>query len=689
MAEQRLIEIKGDVAQAEASFKALTETIKEQKDQLQFLREEAQKVKEALEDTSPADLSRITALTKQQKHLTREIQNQRLALSALNLEKQKQKGDLSFAKRVGFLNKNLIQSQKYTRALNMVTMGYYGTLAKGIKLFTLVKGGFLAMAAGASFFTKTLIATGIGAIIVGVGLLIANFGKLKDLVNGVSGEQTKQLQRQQELVSAEEDKLKSISAQENILRQQGKSEKDILKLKIDQTKATITALEAQLLTQKEIRASQISAAKRNQKILAGFIAFLTAPISLILGMVDAITYAASFLPGIGIEATSLAADFTMGAASFFFDPAKVEEEGDKTIKETENQLNGLKNTLAGHEIAVENIEKKGSDNRKKNREKAYAEEKKALEDHLANLKSVRDFAAVDEEERHQLALTKLDEQAKELRKATVVNFDKQIKAAGDDAEKVKQLEKEKNDALFDIDFAFLERTQDLQDDFDDKQLEKKQNKRIEELQLETDFEKLSFDARRQRLQEQRDLILNDETLSEKQRKKMLEANSKASTEIDKLEFEEKQRALGAYANALSAFSSLLGKETAAGKATAVAASLINTYAAIAAQLKAFSGIPVPGYAIAQAVATGVQGFMAVKEILAVKVPGGGGGGGSAPKSMPTAPTFNVVGGSETTQLAAAIGEQEQQPVQAFVVSQDVTSAQSLENNIIEGATIGG
>ena len=150
--------------------------------------------------------------------------------------------------------------------------------------------------------------------------------------------------------------------------------------------------------------------------------------------------------------------------------------------------------------------------------------------------------------------------------------------------------------------------------------------------------------------------------------------------------------MGAYANALSAFSSLLGKETAAGKGLAVAASLINTYAAIAAQLKASAGSPgavVPGYAIAQAVATGVQGFMAVKEILAVKTPGGGGGGGSAPKSMPTAPTFNVVGGSETTQLAAAIGEQEQQPVQAFVVSQDVTSAQSLENNIIEGATIGG
>ena len=199
-----------------------------------------------------------------------------------------------------------------------------------------------------------------------------------------------------------------------------------LKLKIDQTKTTIAALEAQLLTQKEIRASQISAAKRNQKILAGFIAFLTAPLTLILGMVDAITYAASFLPGIGIEATSLAADFSMGAASFFFDPAKVEAEGDKTIKETENQLNGLKNTLAGHEIAVENIEKKGSDNRKKNREKAYAEEKKALEEHLANLNALRDFNAIDEFERQKLAQIKLQEQHDKLKAQTEKNFAEQI-----------------------------------------------------------------------------------------------------------------------------------------------------------------------------------------------------------------------------------------------------------------------
>ena len=61
------------------------------------------------------------------------------------------------------------------------------------------------------------------------------------------------------------------------------------------------------------------------------------------------------------------------------------------------------------------------------------------------------------------------------------------------------------------------------------------------------------------------------------------------------------------------------------------------------------------------------------------------GGGAAP-SIP--PAFNVVGASDSNQLADAIGGQSQQPVQAYVVANDVTTAQSLQNNIVEGATIG-
>ena len=52
------------------------------------------------------------------------------------------------------------------------------------------------------------------------------------------------------------------------------------------------------------------------------------------------------------------------------------------------------------------------------------------------------------------------------------------------------------------------------------------------------------------------------------------------------------------------------------------------------------------------------------------------------------PAFNVVGSSSTSQLADSIGGQSQAPIQTFVVANDVTTAQGLENNIIEGASLG-
>ena len=172
------------------------------------------------------------------------------------------------------------------------------------------------------------------------------------------------------------------------------------------------------------------------------------------------------------------------------------------------------------------------------------------------------------------------------------------------------------------------------------------------------------------------------------------ATSAASLEITKKELDAKQTALDGYASALGSISGIIGQETEAGKGLAIASSLVNTYASIAGQLKAFSGVPIPGYAIAQAIATGAVGLANVKKIASVKIPktqGSGGavsgsvtgGGGSAPQ----APSFNIVGATDTNQLADAISGQTQQPVQAFVVANDVTTAQSLENNIVEGATL--
>ena len=110
----------------------------------------------------------------------------------------------------------------------------------------------------------------------------------------------------------------------------------------------------------------------------------------------------------------------------------------------------------------------------------------------------------------------------------------------------------------------------------------------------------------------------------------------AKKAIAQKEFEHRQLMLKATADGLTALSDIIGKETAAGKAMAVAASLINTYSAIAGQLATFSGPkapPIPGYAIAQAIVTGLAGFAAVKNILKVQVPKGGGGGGTGGASL--------------------------------------------------------
>jgi hypothetical protein len=63
------------------------------------------------------------------------------------------------------------------------------------------------------------------------------------------------------------------------------------------------------------------------------------------------------------------------------------------------------------------------------------------------------------------------------------------------------------------------------------------------------------------------------------------------------------------------------------------------------------------------------------------------GGGVSTSSRPTPPVFNIVGAAPESQLAQTIGEREQQPLKAYVVSADVTTAQDLDRNIIEGASI--
>lgn len=69
--------------------------------------------------------------------------------------------------------------------------------------------------------------------------------------------------------------------------------------------------------------------------------------------------------------------------------------------------------------------------------------------------------------------------------------------------------------------------------------------------------------------------------------------------------------------------------------------------------------------------------------------GGGGGGGSTSGggggSMPSAPSFNLVQGTGSNQIANSINTQ--QPIEAFVVSKNVSTGQELDRNIIKSASL--
>lgn len=170
-------------------------------------------------------------------------------------------------------------------------------------------------------------------------------------------------------------------------------------------------------------------------------------------------------------------------------------------------------------------------------------------------------------------------------------------------------------------------------------------------------------------------------------------NSDRKKENARLEAEAKVANLNFYANTLNSVSALLGESTEAGKVAAIASTTISTY--LAAQ-QAYASQLIPGdpssvvratIAAAVAVASGIAN---VNKIINTPTPGGGGaGGGGGTPTPPAAPRFNVVGTAPASanQVANTIGK-DLPPVKAYVVSNDVTTAQSLDRNIISSASLG-
>jgi hypothetical protein len=128
------------------------------------------------------------------------------------------------------------------------------------------------------------------------------------------------------------------------------------------------------------------------------------------------------------------------------------------------------------------------------------------------------------------------------------------------------------------------------------------------------------------------------------------------------------------------------------KAANLAQAVISTYVAVNAALTA-GGNPAKLATGAQFIEAGVAlatGLASVAKIAKTKFEGGtnpsdggGGGGGGIGSIGSMSPSFNVVGNSGMNQLAQI----QQTPMQAYVVSGEVTSAQALDRNRVKNATL--
>ncbi|RCH53942.1 hypothetical protein DJ568_15495 [Mucilaginibacter hurinus] len=200
-------------------------------------------------------------------------------------------------------------------------------------------------------FKLALASTGVGLFLIAIGTLAAYWDEIKEAVSGVTSGQKKLLETARQNTEAEKEKLNHIGNQENVLKLQGKSERDILGMKVKQTEAAITAYENQLRSQGKIDEAQIKTSARNKEILSGIITFLNLPMMILLKTADKV------MELLGKGKTNYAGELSDYLASFVFDPEKVAADAKAVKKDTEQAIADLRNQRAGFQLSINQIDK--------------------------------------------------------------------------------------------------------------------------------------------------------------------------------------------------------------------------------------------------------------------------------------------------------------------------------------------
>lgn len=557
-------------------------------------------------------------------------------------------------------------------------MGAFGSESEELERQLLKVQAALAISEGISTFREAIPsikafgaalkgaigASGIGLLVVALGTIYAYWDDIKAAVNGVSKEQQALNAKAEKNATLSKDTYNNFQLQENSLRLQGKTEKEILKIRLDKLNTSIKDEEIRIKGLEQTAKLEIAAGKRNQEIAQKIIRFglessvatiraIAAPFDLLIEgankLSDALGFGKITTFNINAELTKLTKSAAEFGSKLLFDPEEIEAESNKAIKEAKQGLNQMKSDRDGYVLSLRDMDKQSQENRVESNNKELSEEERKLEEE----KRLQEEALKEKEQKEAEYQKKL----KEIQEQNLAN----------------------SKSLWDAELAAV--------DAKYKELEERAKGNAEE-------ENAIMIAK---MNEQNDINLKYQNeqykINEEARQREKEAQAKAEEDRKKLEEVKKKNredALTETAATLGAISDLFGEQTAVGKSAAIAEATISTYLSAQKAYDSTIGVPFVGPVLAPinaglAIAAGIKN---IKAITAVKTPNGGGGGGGQVTnnfggSAAQAPSFNVVGNSGMNQLAQI----QQTPIQAYVVSGEVTSAQALDRNRIKNATL--
>ena len=516
---------------------------------------------------------------------------------------------------------------------------FTGGLATKVKE---VGGGFVSMGKravtafksavkGANAMKTALISTGIGAIVVALGAIVAYWDDIVGAISGVSADQKQLLEDTQATADAQQQNLENLELSENSLKLAGKSEREIRDLKIQQTEEVINATEMVLEQQKQQAKAQEDAMKRNNQIAQNLIRLLLAPITLILKTVDLATAAISKIPGVDI-ATNLEEGFSGGIADLIFDPEETAAEGQATIDETEKTLAQLRSKRDGYRLANQKEEEAASQKRKDDAAKR-AEELAKIDEEIRKMEQENLLASIaDEEER--------------ARKKAEIDRDNAIR----EIEESEATEEQKNKLKLLAQEKYNQELEAIQAAADQKEIEEAEAKAAalqairEGTMTEREAEIAAVEAYYDDLIAQAEKYnLDTKELTEARNKAVGEVNDRyRQTELEKERaiFEAKAQAVSDGLNIIADLvSTFAGEDEAAQKRAFniqkglnIASATIDTYSAATGVLAAATANPTtvlfPGYPAIQAGLIIAAGLANVAKIAKTKFePSGGGAGG--------------------------------------------------------------